>query len=179
MSKYDILPFAIGVAVGAAAGWFIKTKYDEHKKESVALTDEELDYIEKDIESTRQTDDIIITEVAQKPTIEEIREKLSQDKKEAEYITEEEGYEGDECDIEVIDEDTFLNGVYTKEPLEYDPWENRVYDETGEEMINWQAYLPADMVDHFGFGTNDPNCLYVRNHRVETDYEVVRRVSRK
>lgn len=174
MSKYDILPFVAGFAVGMVAGWFAKTAYSEIKSSRDEINDDEYD----EEEPEKVEDKVVITKVAQKPSLEEIKARMAESK-EAESLIREEGYSTEEEEddkIELITEDQFLEGQMNKEGLEYDPESNKVFDENGVEMEDWQTFLLSDMDEHFGYGTDDPNCVYIRNNEMGIDYEIVRRI---
>lgn len=184
MSKYDILPFGIGFVCGVAATcaacyYFYKTKYEaEESNPSEQDKYEKPDFVEEKI---------VLTKVAEKPSIEELKARVKgsaetiarEEGDEAEYISDENGYDGADQKIELITEDDFLQSPLNKEGIEYDPVENRVYDENGVEMKDWMTWLLADMPEHFGYGTDDPNCCYIRNNELGIDYEILRRMTRK
>lgn len=58
--------------------------------------------------------------------------------------------------------------------LTYFEGDDVLIDETDERISNVDAVVGLDNVTKFGYGSNDPNVVYIRNDRLQQDMEVLR-----
>lgn len=174
MSKYDIIPFVTGLAVGVVAGWYANSVYSSRKEESDEMAETEETPV-------KGPDKVVITKVQEKPTLEEIKARMKESQKEADYISDEKGYSPEHAKIEVITEEEFLedDDGFTKDSAEWLEDDCIMLDGVEEPFDEWEHYLGADCIDRFGEGTDDSNCVYIRNNEIGIKYEVVRRKVKK
>lgn len=200
MSKYDIVPFAVGTAVGSILGWVAHAVYSKIQSERNVVTakDPDMDPVRvvEDGESAENEGTRIARSAYEKPSLEKMRQDI-EDSEEAAYIAEENDYvtppeavylrchvtppvahediKNDKDGAEIISLNEFLEGTYDKEGIEYNPNDDIMTDETGGMWEHWERFIPREFMEHFGDRSDDPEVVYVRCHDLEIDYEVVRR----
>lgn len=162
--------FALGAAGGAYVAWQIaKKKYEQ--------------FAQKEIESMREYYSLRKARAEEKKKEEE-SETVTNHKAYADILNsegyaeykkmEEGGAETMKSDKPyVIPPDELGDEDYEIESLTYyadgvltDDWDNRITDVEGTVGI--------DSLTHFGENEDDEDVVYVRNHRLETDYEILR-----
>lgn len=76
----------------------------------------------------------------------------------------------------VISLDEFVNGEenYDKITLTYYVDDNTLADETESDIEDIEDMIGPKALSSFGLASDDPDVVYVRNDRVEVDYEVIR-----
>lgn len=88
---------------------------------------------------------------------------------EAEYVPRENPY--------IVTDEEFMNDDTTraKISLEYFAVDDVLLDEDEQIIDNVEELVGADNLGRFGFRSNDVNVVYIRNDRLEMDFEVTRR----
>lgn len=79
--------------------------------------------------------------------------------------------------IEVISEEEFFNSSVNHEVVELAYWalDRTLSDDQDEMLDNEEAIVGSDWVNHFGEAPDDPDVVYVRNHKLKTDFEILRK----
>lgn len=153
-----LLIFSLGVAVGAVASWFVaREKYRKIADDEIASVKEVFQRKKKEKaelaeEKTTYNDlsDVYDTESAD--------DDVTEDKDDLPYIIEPEEYGNkveNECTVLMWYGDDILTDTYG---VNVDDIENTV----GREFI-----------DHFGENPEEPDVVYVRNDRLEMDYQIL------
>lgn len=189
MSKYDIVPLAVGVAIGSILGWVAHALYSKKRSETGGHTEQYTDIetvakCEEYGERAENEGTRIARSASEKPSLEKMRQDI-EDAEEAAYIAEENDYvtppvahediKSDKDGAEIISLNEFLEGTYDKEGIEYNPNDDIMTDETGGMWEHWERFIPREFMEHFGDRSDDPEVVYVRCHDLEIDYEIVRR----
>lgn len=76
-------------------------------------------------------------------------------------------------EFEILTEDRFgdLEG-YGSETLTYYAIDDVLTHENDEQIPNSDELI-GDALHHFGENSNDPEVVYIRNHRIEMDFEII------
>lgn len=69
-------------------------------------------------------------------------------------------------------------GDHDKLSLCYYTEGNTLVLEDGEEEVTDIEDLVGDALNHFGYGSDDPDVVYVRNEKISIDYEILRQYGR-
>lgn len=80
-------------------------------------------------------------------------------------------------DIEIISEEEFFNPSVNHEVVELAYWalDKTLADDQDEMLDNEESIVGSDWANHFGEAPDDPDVVYVRNHRLKTDFEILRK----
>lgn len=91
--------------------------------------------------------------------------------------TKEEVFTPVDSEIEIISEEEFFNPSVDHEVVELGYWalDKVLADERDEIVDNEEAMVGSDWVEHFGEAPDDTDVVYVRNHRLKTDFEILRK----
>lgn len=76
----------------------------------------------------------------------------------------------------VITEEEFMQDAenYSKITIKYYDKDSSLVDEREQYIPNMDSIVGEDNMEHFGIGTDSPDIVYVRNDRLESDFEVTR-----
>lgn len=195
MNKTNILSFGAGVIVGSAFAWVLaKEVYKKVAEEEIASMREsylehlnELTVDEEDIETDIQEDEPEETVEFDEKEHEEYERIVKTDYtkfsnrqpakviKKNEISTEPENDESAEPDYEVVSYDEIANSdgdlvslTYYRDGVLCDSNDKPLDDEDKAELIG-----DIDFVSHFG-GKDDPDVVYIRNRKLNTDFEILR-----
>ncbi len=80
----------------------------------------------------------------------------------------------DRPDIEIIDVFDYDTGEYEKGTLVYFTEDGVVCDEGDNIIHEWQELVGEDAINHFGDKSAHEDIVYIRNNKVQTDYEFIR-----
>ena len=170
---FNILIFAAGAAVGSAVTWkLLKTKYEQ-------IAQEEIDSV-KEVFSRRENDVTIGIKpssdskpiVKEKPDLAEYAKMLKELKYTSDEVENEEKGGNDTADGPyVISPDEFgeiddyetVSLSYYEDGVLADDWDNEIEDV--------ESLVGEESLSHFGEYEED--CVYVRNDRYKTDYEIL------
>lgn len=186
----------VGLALGICVGLGLQKKQDLEAEEFVENLKDENAIEMLDISS--DWPDVSTVETGDIPVTQTFEEKMAQ----SESPEEDEGEESESEDIEeatdeekaeelmlkhrynmkhagepyIIDESFYFaqDAVYSQQTLTWSAGEMLLRDENEQVIMDIARYIGYDALEHFGEGSSDPNCVYVRNDRLMTDYEVVR-----
>lgn len=76
-------------------------------------------------------------------------------------------------DIEIISSMQFDEQMYEKTTLFYYAGDQILTDERDEPVPDFTEIIGEDAVNNFGHLSDDPSLVFVRNHRMSTDFEIV------
>lgn len=152
-----VLIFSLGVAVGAVASWFVaREKYRKIADDEIASVKEVFQRKKKEEAEEKETYCDLVDAYDTKTVDEDIVE--DKDDSMLPYIIEPEEYGNkadNECTVLMWYGDDILTDTYG---VNVDDIDNTV----GREFI-----------DHFGDNPEEPDVVYVRNDRLEMDYQIL------
>ena len=173
---YNGLKYLFIFTVGAAAGavvthQILKPKYERMVQEEV--NEFKNDWAERNNESEEETD----SEVTEDTVPDEIDlaayKKLVDDAKYASILEEGGSKSMSNDDPYVISPLKFAEGCdYETISLTYFKNGGILVDELGELVNDIEGTVGLEFHEHFGEYTDDPDTVYVRNDRLEVDYEI-------
>lgn len=177
----DAIWAAIGAGVGAAVtSAVLKRKYEKQVEEDIEQVKraykKRLDEAEKAIETVEEASPStqIINVYEQPPTPDEtVTERTEYNKMRVPYS--EAPATKEVTDRYVVTLEDFQNSEYEKVTLKYYVENDALIEEETDSYIVDRANLIGDdALNHFGYGGDSPDIVYVRNDYYEVDYEVVR-----
>lgn len=153
-----ILIFSLGVAVGAVTSWFVaREKYRKIADDEIASVKEVFQRKKKE-EAELAEEKTTYNDLSDVYDTESADDDITEDKDDLPYIIEPEEYGNkveNECTVLMWYGDDILTDTYG---VNVDDIENTV----GREFI-----------DHFGENPEEPDVVYVRNDRLEMDYQIL------
>lgn len=153
-----ILIFSLGVAVGAVTSWFIaREKYRKIADDEIASVKEVFQRKKKE-EAELAEENTTYNDLSDVYDTESADDDIAEDKDDPPYIIEPEEYGNkveNECTVLMWYGDDILTDTYG---VNVDDIDNTV----GREFI-----------DHFGENPEEPDVVYVRNDRLEMDYQIL------
>ena len=153
-----LLIFSLGVAVGAVASWFVaREKYRKIADDEIASV-KEVFQLKKKEEAELAEEKTTYNDLSDVYDTESADDDITEDKDDLPYIIEPEEYGNkveNECTVLMWYGDDILTDTYG---VNVDDIENTV----GREFI-----------DHFGENPEEPDVVYVRNDRLEMDYQIL------
>lgn len=191
--------FAVGVATGAfGANYFLKAKYEQFAQEEIDSVKEYFgcrvaEYAKADTEVTEEIYETMKTgglynavtrtpydythpvETDDHPRDDGPIEDDCEPYDPHEELSRQANNLGDASDPYIISDNTFAetNDHYDKITLYYYDTDGVLANEQ-EEMVDDMVAVVGDLMERFGEGTSDPDCMYIRNTALCTDYEVIR-----
>lgn len=153
-----ILIFSLGVAVGSVTSWFVtREKYRKIADDEIASVKEVFQRKKKE-EAELAEENVTYCDLVDAYDTESADDDITEDKDDLPYIIEPEEYGNkveNECTVLMWYGDDILTDTYG---VNVDDIENTV----GREFI-----------DHFGENPEEPDVVYVRNDRLEMDYQIL------
>lgn len=155
-----VLIFATGAAIGSVVTWkLMKTKYEqvEYEEEYEEETIESEEPVSNDIQNSHKQDMIVYNKIIKNSGYNDKENEKEVDDVEKPYV---------------ISPDDFAEmDDYNTETLYY--YDDGVLTDTQDNVISdVEGTVGKDSLDHFGEYSDD--CVYVRNDKRKTDYEILR-----
>ena len=170
---FNILIFAAGAAIGSAVTWkMLKTKYEQIAQEEIDSVKEVFSRRENDVKIEIKPSSDSKPIVKEKPDLAEYAKMLKELKYASDEVeNEEKGGNDPAYDPYVISPDEFgeiddyetVSLSYYEDGVLADDWDNEIEDV--------ESLVGEESLSHFGEYEED--CVYVRNDRYKTDYEIL------
>lgn len=125
-------------------------------------------------EDDEPEDDDLVDDSEEEEVTDEEEEVFDEDKEMEEYEEQANEYVGT-FEPYLIQEETYfrLHDGYDKISLSWSESEGLLRDDEDDTVLDISKFIGYDSLEHFG-DYSDPRCVYVRNERMRTDFEVTR-----
>lgn len=171
-----IIIFTAGAVIGSAVTWkLVKTKYEQ-------LAQEEINSV-RDYYSCREADKNTEEDSAEESDETDTgMEEYEQIVRGANYVAyqNEKLKEGKEVYgdyIKLIDPDEYGESDFATESLDYYEGDGVLVDAYGDVIDDPDEIVGEDFASHFGaYGERDKDTVFIRNEKLEIDYEILRNV---
>nr|DAK10492.1 MAG TPA: hypothetical protein [Caudoviricetes sp.] len=194
----DAIWFTIGATVGAIVAERVTTYNYEKRMASeidsvkrvysrnfVTVEEAEVEEAPEEQPEKKSTPLVRKSEVSTRPPkdslnkVEEEKEEESVETKDVGTLSDfaKEAKETERDDVYIMSEEEYTTTMqdqgYENMILEYNPEDGTLVDEYDELILDIVGTV-GDALNHIGYNSGDPNIVYVRNHKHQMDYEVIR-----
>lgn len=181
--RKNVIMFLLGGAIGSLVTYFIvKDKYESQYEEITEETEKET--AQQCAVTTNDKYVRLTKEYKPRTTpLNERQHPLDDDEeKDDDYVMgdvrtkahQRNKYISPEPFIISIDDFEDPNSTFDKITINYYEDDETLVDESEEPVVDVTAMIGPDALNSFGFKSRDPEIVYVRNEKLEIDYEVIR-----
>ena len=168
-----------GLAIGGSAGYFVTKKMLEQKFE--AELNEQISEVKEYYKLLRKEDglDMLKARITEEPKYEDVIAEYSGEETEEEedVMVESESVEEERNPDEpyIISVDEYMNDreEYDKNTVTYFEEDDVLVDEREQVIPDVDSTVGNDSLTKFGHKSNDTKVVYVRNERIESDFEIL------